>query len=231
MIDKIPFDAPITFDSKVTYTSLVFENKNLRNITFENGNFINISLRETCLENVHFINCSFNEIKIELSSNNSFKDVSLQNYHVTSIVLVHDGDVKEVAYSPERIKELLILSGIKIQEEQPVIEGTLKDLLEQKSEFKKALNRFLLKFNKMTIQYEKNIVEEKYLGNNTDLLIDEIIPLVSSYGIIEEIDNKHTRQAKSKAWRLVIPIEEVLKYDGVVSEHKLSKFWYEVNNK
>ena len=40
----------------------------------------------------------------------------------------------------------------------------------EKSEFKKTLTNFILKFNKMTIQYEKNIVNEKYLGNNTDLL-------------------------------------------------------------
>lgn len=231
MIDKILFAEPVVFDSKVTYTSLVFENKNLKNITFENGNFINISLRETCLENVHFINCSFNEIKIELSSKNLFKNVSLKDFQVTSMILLHDGDVKEVAYSPERIKELLLNSGIKIQEEQPITIGTLKDLLEHKSEFKKTLNRFLLKFNKMTIQYEKNIVEEKYLGNNTDLIIDEIIPLVHKFGIIEPIENKQTRQAQSKAWRLLISLEELLKYDGVDDASSLSKFWKTVNSK
>jgi len=231
MIDKIPFEESITFDSKVTYTSLVFENKNLKNITFESGTFINISLRDTCLENVHFINCSFNEVKIEITSSNCFKNVSLKDYQVNSIVLLHDGDVKEVAYSPERIKELLIQSGIKVQEEQPEPEGTLKDLLEEKSEFKKTLNRFLLKFNKMTIQYEKSILDEKHFGINSSMVIDEIIPLAHSYGIIEVIENKHTRQAQSKAWRLVVPIEELLKYDGVIESNKLSKFWNEVNSK
>jgi hypothetical protein len=231
MIDKIAFEESITFDSKVTYTSLVFENKNLKNITFENGTFINISLRDTCLENVHFRNCSFNEIKVETQSKNCFENVLLKDCQVNSIVLLDDGDVKEVAYSPKRIKELLIQSRIDVQEKHPEPEGTLKDLPKEKSEFKKTLNRFLLKFNKMTIQYEKSILEEKHFGNNSRMVVDEIIPLAHKYGIIETIENKYTRQAQLKAWRLVVPIEELFKYDGVVENNRLSKFWDEVNSK
>jgi len=52
MIDKIDFKTPICFDSKVNYSSLIFENKKLSNITFQNGTFINISLRDTILDNV-----------------------------------------------------------------------------------------------------------------------------------------------------------------------------------
>lgn len=231
MTDKINFEEAITFDSKVTYTSLVFENKNLKNISFENGTFINISLRDTCLENVHFIKCSFNDVKIEITSSNCFKNVSLKDYQVNSIVLLHDGDVKEVAYSPERIKELLIQSGIKVQDEQPEPEGTLKDLLEEKSEFKKTLNRFLLKFNKMTFQYENNILEEKHFGSHSRMVVEEIIPLAHEYGIIESFETKHTRQAHSTAWRLKVSIEELLKYDGVNESNNLSKFWKVVNSK
>lgn len=231
MIDKIPFEESITFDSKVTYTSLVFENKNLRNITFENGTFINISLRDTCLENVHFKNCSFNEVKIEIASSNCFRNVSLKDCQVNSIVLLQDGDVKEVAYSPERIKELLIQSGIKVQEEQLMPIVPLKDLLEERSDFKKTLSRFLLKFNKMTIQYENSILDEKHFGINSSMVVNEIIPLAREYGIIQAVENKHTRQVHSKAWRLIIPIEELLKYDGIIEDNKLSKFWIEVNAK
>ena len=63
------------------------------------------------------------------------------------------------------------------------------------------------------------------------MVVDEIIPLAHSYGIIETIENKNTKQAQSRAWRLVVPIEELLKYDGVIESNKLSKFWNEVNSK
>jgi hypothetical protein len=55
--------------------------------------------------------------------------------------------------------------------------------------------------------------------------------LVRSYGIIEVIENKHTKQDHTRAWRLVVPIEELLKYDGVIESNNLSKFWNDVNSK
>lgn len=227
IIDKISFEEPITFDSKVTYTSLVFENKNLKNIIFENGTFINISFRDTCLESVSFVNCSFNEVKIETTSANSFNNVSLKNSQVSAIALLEDGDIKEVAYSPERVVELLIQKGINIQGEQLESETALP---KEKSEFKKLLNRFLLRFNKMTIQYEQSIIEEKQFGKNSNIVTEQIIPFAAKYNIIQQVENKHVKQTHAKAWQLLIPLEELLKYDGVADGSKLSNFWEEANN-
>lgn len=231
LIDKIPFETPIHFDSKVNYTSLVFENKNLKNITFENGNFINISLRNTDLENVHFINCSFTEIKIDLSSSNRFKDVSYKDCQVNSIILLQEAEVREIAYAPHRVKELLLQSGIKIQNEEQLPTLSVTELLNHKSEFKKALNRFILKFNKMTIQYEINIINEKYLGNNIELIIEDVIPLCEEYNVIESIETKQSRQSGSRAWRLLVEMQDLLKYDGEKSDYSLAKFWEIVNSK
>lgn len=83
----------------------------------------------------------------------------------------------------------------------------------------------------MTIQYEKSIVEDKYLGSNTNLIIDEIIPLLYENNIIEMVDNNQTRQANSKAWRLKVPIEDILKYDGELTSNPYSTFWKIVNDK
>jgi hypothetical protein len=231
LIDKISFDHPILFDSKVTYSSLIFENKSLKNITFENGSFINISLRNTHLENVHFKKCTFNEIKIEHGTNNAFLNVSLEDYQVNSILIMKDGEIHEIAYSPERIRELLLANGIRIEDYVVQDESIIAQLLERENEFKKLFTRFLFKFNKMTIQYERNIEKDKYLGSNTELLFEEIIPLAMDYGVIVEVENKQTQRAQSRAWRLTVQIEELLQFDGSENDQPLSKFWQIINSR
>jgi len=124
---------------------------------------------------------------------------------------------------------LLDQNGIKI------INGNIIEPTEiksnEKNEFKKILTKFILKFNKMTIQYEKNIVVERYLGNDTDLVVEEIIPLCLSRNIVESVETKQSRQAGTKAYRLSVDMVELLRHDGVDDDHVLSKFWKEVNNK
>lgn len=228
IIDKVAFDKPVFFDAKVNYSSLVFENKTIKNITFKNGNFINISLRNTTLENVHFVNCVFSKISIEIKAKLHFKNVSFSKSDVNSIVLLNNGEVNEEAYSPFRINELLLRNGIKIVDDnvEPDESGKFID-----SEFKKALNKFLLKFNKMTNQYQKNIEEERYFGPHSDTVLNEVIPLLEKHKIIEEVDTKQSRQMGSKAWRLAVDIQELLKFDRVEEENQFKEFWHEANTK
>lgn len=229
LIDKIDFKTPVCFDSKVNYSSLIFENKKLSNITFENGTFINISLRDTILDNVQFRNCDFNEIRIETASKVVFRDVSIVDSNVSSIVLLKEGEVVEVAYSPLRITELLTAKNIKLADANTIVEPI--EIPIEQSEFKKTLTKFILKFNKMTIQYEKNIVKEKYLGNNIDLIIDQIVPMCIEYNVIEVIETKHSKQMSTTAWRLSVDMEELFKHDGIEGNHPLTKFWKNVNEK
>lgn len=229
MIDKIDFTTPIHFDSKVNYSSLIFENKRLCNITFEHGTFINISLRDTILDNVHFKNCVFSEIKIDTSSRIKFRDVSFENCNVTSISLLYQGEIVEVAYSPQRIGELLKLNDIKVIDGNIIESSEVKSI--EKSDFKKLVTKFILKFNKMTIQYEKNIVVEKYLGYDTGLIINDIIPLCLTHNVIESVETKQSRQVGTQAYRLTVDMEVLLKHDGIDDNQPLSKFWQEVNRK
>jgi hypothetical protein len=231
LIDKVEFQNQVCFDAKVNYSSLIFENKKIKNVGFENGTFINISIRNTVFENVHFKNCEFSEIKIEQQSVVIFKNVLFCNNHVNSIVLLEDGEVIEIAYSPERINELLIKKGINIVWKSDD-QNQFKDYKSvEKSDFKKHLCRFILKFNKMSIQYEKNILKEKYLGSNTNIILEDVIPFCQEKGIIELVENKQTRQASTRAWRLLVDIEELFKNDGELTNDPLAKFWQEVNSK
>lgn len=230
MIDKIEFKEQISFDCKVNYSSLIFENKKISNVNFEYGTFINISLRDTILENINFKNCDFNDIKIEQSSRIIFKNVIFDNCVVNSISLINNGEVTEVAFSPTRIYELLNVEGISVVDSNNQLNNDDKKLKEN-SEFKKALIKFILKFNRVIIQYEKSMHSLKYLGNYTEIVIDEVIPLCLEHGIITFVETKNSKQAASKAWRLLIDIEELLKHDGLNNGSKLSNFWEDVNAK
>ncbi len=213
--------------SKINYSSLVFESKTIKNITFEDGEFVNISVRNTSLENIEFINCHFNEIKIEESSSNTLKNVKLKDSEVNSIIVLQDGQIKEMAYAPGRIRYLLKRMGI-------MLENNDEQVVEKRNNgttiFKKTLLKFVFKYNQQMIQYEKNIREEKYMGNDFPLIFDEVIPVLEKYNIIEKVDTKISRQNKSNAWRLLIDIEELLKCDREEDSCRYSAFWTEVNS-
>lgn len=230
MVDKIESRESILFDSRVNYSSLIFENKRLNNIIFEHGVFTNISLRDTYLKDIHFKSCDFNEIKIEIDSKISFINVSFENTNVNSLILLDDGEIVEMAYAPNRIQELLLINGIKLKGEEN-ISLNYEDTIPEKSEFKRILLKFLLKFNKMTIQYEKNIIKEKYLTNDLDLVLKDIIPLCEVHKVIESVETKQSKQAGSTAWRLLRDLEEILKHDGIKDDTLLSQFWKEVNRR
>lgn len=94
------------------------------------------------------------------------------------------------------------------------------------------VHKFIRKFNKMTIQYEKNIVNEKYLGLDVDLVLKQIIPLCQKYGVIEGVETKQSRQASTAAYRMLVDMEELFKYDAPdEKDNPLSRFWKEVNSK
>ena len=218
-------NSPLVIKSKINYSSLVFESKSIQNMTFEDGVFVNISIRNTYLDNVKFINCHFNEIKFEESSENRLNNISIIDSEVKSIIILSDGQVKEMAYAPSRIKYLLKNIGIQLNEVENNEKGNLETSI-----FKKTLLKFIFKYNQQMIQYEKNIREDKYIGNDLSLIFDDIIPLLEKYNIIGKVDTKASRQNKSNAWRLIVDIEELLKCDREDNQNNYSKFWTEVNN-
>jgi len=230
LLDRIHSDRTLLVDSKVTYSSIIFENKELRNIIFKNGNFVNISFRQTIFDKVSFFNCSFNEIRIEEDSSNSFTDVFFKDCEVISLSITRDGEVKESAYSPNRIREILKSFNIDLTDSSTELTGNIIESVFMQSDLRKALNKFLLRFNKMIIQYEKNITEERYLGNDTDLILSEVIPLLEKYEVIELVDTKKARQAGSKAWRLKTKLDDFFKFDGTNQKHPYSELWNHINS-
>ncbi|MCZ8070304.1 MAG: NACHT domain-containing protein [Cytophagales bacterium] len=227
LLDNRKSEKLISIDAKVNYSSLIFENKHLKNIEISNGTFINISLRETFFENTKFLNCEFNQIRITKDSNLGFKSVVMQSCNITSVVVLEDGEAVETAFAPTRIKQLLGGWGIEIKngvEVKASSDEVLKD-----SDFKKAVYRFLQRFNKTVFQYEKSIEIEKQFGPQSEIILKDVIPFLAKQGIIEQKETKHIKQSNSKAWALRYELEEILKADENANTSNLGKFWQYVN--
>lgn len=225
LLDRHSIDEKLLFSGKVTYSSLVFENKNIRNAAISHGTFINISLKNVELDSVHFDNCSFTEIRFHLSSNNIFKNVTISNSTIDSIQIIAEGEIIETAYSPERIQQLLHIRkiGSSLQDEIPTIE--------RRSNFKALINKFLSKYHRTIFQYESNLEENNLYGSVTKKILTEVIPFLIEHKIISEVDNKSIKQRGGRAFRLNFDLKELLKADGESSGKFLDEFWKVVDAK
>lgn len=215
----------IHINAKINFLSLVFENKSIRKVIFEQCNFVNISFRDTKLNDCKFKNVTFNEIKIHIESGNIFNSVILENCNVSCISIIQEEKTIDTCYSPERIKETLESLGIKDS-------SSIHSKIEVKNHrFKKALIRFLNNYNRTTIQMKKNIEEAGYFSQEKKLILKEIIPLLTKHGIIEEIETKSSKLYNSTAWRLKNNLSEIFEADSnLIDDYSLHNFWEEVNN-
>jgi uncharacterized protein YjbI with pentapeptide repeats len=225
LFDRHSIDEKLEFSGKVTYSSLVFENKNIQNALISYGTFINISLKNVELDNVHFDNCNFTELKFDLSSNNIFNNVTISNSNIDSIQIISEGEIIETAYSPERIQELLHIRkiGSSPQGEIPKIK--------RRSNFKALINKFLSKYHRTIFQYESNLEENNLYGSATKKILTEVIPFLIEHDVISEVDNKTIKQRGGRAYRLNYDLKELLKADGESDNELLEIFWKNVNAK
>lgn len=221
----------LLFDGKVNYLSIIFESKHINNICISNGNFINISFRNTHFRNVIFNKCTFNDIKFHIDSKNSFKELVFKDCTINSVLFIKEGNIVDSAYAPNRIEKYIISQNITIKKEEKEEEVIN---YEQDTYFKKVLSRFLNRYNNITIQYEKNIEEDGFYSKDRSLILEEVIPMLSEYNIIEKRETKTTKKSNSVAWVICYPLEEIFSADNNQEnefEENLINFWEAVNEK
>ncbi len=202
-----------TFENRISFSSLVFENKNIKNIEFHKANFTNIFFKNTKFKNVKFINCIFSDIKIDDESNN-FNNVFIENSEISSVSKYSNGEEIEKGFAPIRIYEILKKFNIKYLD----IEKDEINIKKEISNAKKLTYKFLNSFRRTSILYSENL-ENKF---NLDFIkIKEmIIPLMLEHDILKE---------SRKGWRLLHKIDDILKADNYNKTDKFEKFWCEIN--
>lgn len=206
--------------NELIFSSLVFESKRLRNISFIDCTFTNISFRTTDFENIQFDNCTFSGLRIV--GKNRFVGVNMCNCTINDLSYSDDGQEYVSEYSPIQIHKLLEEYGITSKD------GFEKVEYYEPTEFYKTVKKFINKFSKTTWIYKKNIEESsRYISNNSKMVIDEIIPLLENYGIITAHTDSKTKQALTVSYGLNYEISEILKAEDD-TRSKLNSFWIEV---
>lgn len=227
LLDNGVNSSEIIISDKLTFTSLVFENRLLRDITFKDCTFINISFNNTKLYNVKFEDCTFTDIRFRTNSGNIFMDVIISlSSEINKVTKVDDNDANCYSeYSPSCINVFLTKQGIKRS-----VEDSCSVIINKNSEFRKIVRRFINRFLKSTHQYEVNFADgQEYYSIPPKLLKEEIIPLMEKYKIIHLVTNKNTSQRSSKAWALNdIEISDIYKAEEN-PQSPLFAFWEEVN--
>ena len=227
-LDRIDNSNIIEISNKIAFSSVVMENKYIKNIRFKECSFINISFKNTHFENVEFNSCSFTDIKISKISNNIFDKVIIKDNCIVNQVTIIDSDEEAYSeYSPQNIDYVLAKHGI-VRGEMINGETTSKSSHAGYA-FRKLVKQFLNKYNQATYQYEKSIKEHPAsYSRKPDEMLNEVIPMLLAYNIIEEVSNRNTQHADTKAWKLSkYSVPEVYKAEEDPSS-ELYSFWESV---
>lgn len=218
---------PITIDNKIVFSSLVFENKTIKNIVFKNCSFINTSLKDATLINIRFINCVFSDLKI-YDGSTFIDNVMIDNVaSINMVSLYGDAEETEVEYSPDIIRSFLIGRGFSFMDSQMAKRENVKTAVNPY--YYKCVKRLLNKYAQTGCLYETTVASIRYNNtNNPSLMINDIVPLLLRYDIIQEVRTKHTSQANVKAWTLnKYEISDVFLSEE--DEHSpLFQFWEDV---
>ena len=216
----------VEISCKITFSSIIFENKSLKNISFRDCNFINVSFKNTSFEDISFYNCTFSDIRFKESAHNIFKDVVIdESCSIGMVTKINDEDEYDSEYSPESINVFLqkhLILRNKLQENK-------HNVTYKRTESCKTIRRFLNKFVKSTNQYEENLRgdDQVYYSMPYRVMIDDIIPLLEKYNIIKIIENKNSRQCTSRAWALdKYDLDEIYKAE-YNKDSPLFEFWEE----
>jgi len=210
------------FDAKVPFSKLAFEGTNLRNRTFRNGELSSASLQRVVWHAVTFERCMLSECTFDTKS--QYDQVRFVDCDLQSVAILEDGEELQREYVPERIRNLLTRIGISVEEaestgnERPDAEVT-------QSKGRKLLQKLLRIFDRTTVAFEDGI--EKRFTNETSIVVEELVPLLEEYGILEEKQHR-TGGKRKRRWQLERSFEEVLRSEE--HDDQLPGFWERVDS-
>ena len=216
MLDGYKSDIAIQFKGRAVFSSIVFENTRLRNITFTDANFLNISFTGVEWEKIEFNNCEFSGITVDRAA--TYKSVRMISCRIYEVRVMDNDEEISRGYSPERIQELLSFVGI-------ILDESLDEQVQCQSletEARKLAYRILRIFRRTTAMSE-DVLNLKIPSCLENRHREQIIHLMEKHGIIEE--KKWRGGGKSKLWILIRSLDDVLRTDCGKGDSNLVQFW------
>lgn len=227
LLNDLSHEERIEVEGKILFSSLVFEDKSIENVTFRKASFINISFHQTRLKNVRFEQCSFSDMRI-YERTNAFENVQIDGIECVNMVsLCYEHDERDVEYSPDIIRRILTSQGISFDE--PLQVESSSSFRINNIDYYSSMKRLLNKYAQTGYLYESSVKAIRYNNtSNPSLMINDIIPLLIKYNIIKEVETKKTQRANTRAWTLSkYELSEVLVAEEDASR-PLFAFWEEV---
>ena len=215
----------------IYYSSNIFEDKEIVNTCFGDSEFVNISFRNTSFHNCIIYNSNLNIINLHDPHSDKFSGLVIRNSSIKGVHILSNDIMTDSAFSPTRIAQVLSRYGIKLEKDEVEVDQQLS-IVREKNESVEIAYWFLLKFNKQTLVYEKNILEDGYYATRRNALMNELIPIMERFKILKQVENSGTKQANSKAYALAYSLEQIFENDSVLNEGNsgISEFWNTLYN-
>jgi hypothetical protein len=221
IVNGVTFDSTVTFSGPVVLTSLVVEATTITNVEIEGCTLVNASVAGARWKNVTFTRCDLGELTIDGQAN--FEQVTLRNCKIEGVRLaLESGDIVR-EFAPMRVRNTLRRLGINVVEGR---EGAEEEttLVPLDARLYKPVRKLLGMFYRTTAVTTNTL--RKQFGKQFPLVINEVIPLMEHYGILQQ--GQWQGGGQQQIWSLGRRIEEILGAEGSTENDKLSSFWNEV---
>lgn len=220
LLDGVTPGERLTVEAEVLFSSLVFEGKQLENVTFRGALFSNASLADARWKDVDLIECNLGELVINDGAH--FQSVRFTDCELDGIRLLAEEEGEEVReYAPERVTRLLESRGITVAASSDARQA---DAEFSDGELRKLVRRLLNTFRRTTFVMDETL-QQKFRGD-TKRVREEVIPFMEKMEVLQQ--RQWRGSGRHDAWGLVGRLEDVEKADGD-PKNQLYAFWQAID--
>lgn len=223
LLDGLEPAAPVDFDARALYSSVVFERTTLRRVTLRNGGFVHVSFQGVDWEDVTFVQCDFTEAAFDEGAN--YRNVLFDACTFNGIRIFKAGEEVLREYAPGLIQRRLVGLGIEVRSGSVAAAAAPAAPVPENAR-RRLVRRVLQSFNSTTVVAE-TFFEKKFKTDHDDLF-GKVIPLLEEKGILvrRKWRGKGTPQG---LWALARDVEDVERAAGGEGDPPLVEFWREID--
>ena len=222
LLDGVEPNGRFVVDANLVFSSLVHEGKSLTRTTFSGAAFVNASLAAVRWRDVEVEGCDLGELTIDRAA--SYDGVVFHDCKLDGLRVVDSSGRNEETreYAPDRMRLVLQGVGINVRDEVEEHEDAEERLVD--GDVRKFVRRTLNLFRRTTFLPE-TVVRQRF-RQDAQRVLDEILPLMERFGVIEARQWKGS--GRQKAWGLAVSRETLERADGDPG-HPLHEFWSKVD--
>jgi hypothetical protein len=209
-------DMEVVIDAPLVFSSIVFENKQLEDVTLRGATFLNVSFLNSTLRHVRFDKCDLGEPTF---GKDARYDVAISDCRIAGLRILSE-DEEEREYAPSRIRLRLSSLGMRMGvngESDPPVDDTKR----LDGPLYKATQQLLRHFQRTTVVSDATLTMRFHA--NLSIVVQRVIPLMKTHGILAE--RAWQGGGKQRIWSLEERLEDVLAAEDGGANDRLVGFW------